>query len=78
MVKYKKSPRIASWGKTVWADRIVHSLWVVARALFILGLSFVILYPLVYMISMAVRPIAQLQDPSVVWVPNGFHVGKYP
>jgi multiple sugar transport system permease protein len=35
-----------------------------------LGLSFVILYPLLYMLSVTFRSPAELYDPTVVWIPK--------
>ena len=45
-------------------------LWSVVRTIFLAGLSFIILYPLVYMLSMAIRPVSQFFDPMVVWIPK--------
>jgi len=33
-------------------------------------LSFVLLYPILYMISMGFRPVNQLLDPTIVWIPR--------
>ena len=46
--------------------------WKIFRALLLIGLSFIILYPLIYMVSMAFRPQDQIYDPSVIWVPKAF------
>lgn len=40
------------------------------RFIIILELSFVIMYPILYMISMAFRPAEQLYDPNIVWLPT--------
>ncbi len=45
-------------------------LWPLCRAVLMCGLSFVILYPFLYMISMSFRPLNQMADPSVVWIPK--------
>ena len=42
------------------------------RALMMAGLCFVLLYPLLYMFSVAFRPTAEILDPSVVWIPKTF------
>lgn len=49
--------------------RIEGGIWAVARAILMLGLSFIILYPMLYMLSMSLRPVDQMADPAVVWVP---------
>lgn len=44
----------------------------VFRTFVLAGLSVIILYPLVYCISVAIRPASQLYDPLVVLVPRAF------
>lgn len=38
--------------------------------LYLLGISYVILYPVLYMFSMAFRPGEQVMDPNIVWIPT--------
>ena len=40
------------------------------RAAFLLCMSYVLIYPLIYMLSLSVQSNSQLLDPSVVWVPT--------
>ncbi len=47
-------------------------LWKIARALILIEISFILLYPLIYTITVAFRPPAQLNDPVVVWVPKNW------
>lgn len=42
------------------------------RAVILAGLSFVLLYPILYIFSMAFRPSDQVLDPLVVWIPQSF------
>ena len=51
---------------------IVGSVWPIFRFLILFGLCFVILYPLIFMLSTAFRPNEQMNDPSVVWLPKSF------
>ena len=46
--------------------------WPFFRFLILFGLCFVILYPLIFMLSTAFRPNEQMNDPSVVWIPKSF------
>lgn len=46
--------------------------WGIFCALILFGLSFIILYPLFFMVSMAFRSTADISDPSVIWVPRHF------
>lgn len=49
-----------------------HAVWIVARTFFLIGMSFVLLYPLMMALSISFRTQADLLDPSVVWIPKHF------
>lgn len=42
------------------------------RYFILLGLAFIILYPLIYMLSVSFRHPNELMDPTVVWIPKTF------
>lgn len=46
--------------------------WKIFRFLLLFGLCFILVYPLLYMLSMAFRDIRDVYDPSVIWVPKHF------
>lgn len=46
--------------------------WPILRGLIVFGLCFVILYPLLYMVSAAFRPQAEMNDPTIIWLPRSF------
>ncbi len=46
--------------------------WALLRTVILVGLSFVLLYPLLYMLSMAFRPHQDVMNPLVVWIPETF------
>jgi multiple sugar transport system permease protein len=48
--------------------RIVKSLF---RALFLMGVGFVMLYPILFMISNSFKSVSDALDPTVVWIPSG-------
>lgn len=50
--------------------RIIGTVWPIFRFLILFGLGFVIMYPLLFMISTAFRPNAEMNDPSIVWIPK--------
>lgn len=52
-------------------------LWPVARSILLTGLSFVILYPIVKKISLAVRAKSDLYSPIVVWIPQNFSLENF-
>ena len=48
----------------------MEAVWPIFRALIVFGLCFIILYPLLYMISAAFRPRADMNDPTIMWIPK--------
>lgn len=52
--------------------RIARIAIISLRFFLLFGLSFIILYPLVYMISISFRQPLELLDPTVVWIPKTF------
>ena len=54
------------------AKRVGGVAYSVFRICFLIGLAFVILYPLLYMVSLAVRQPTDLLDITVVWIPKNF------
>lgn len=46
--------------------------WKIFRFLLFVCLTFVILYPVLFMVSMAFRQSSDLFDPSVIWIPKKF------
>lgn len=45
-------------------------LWRIGRSLILFGLCFIILYPLLYMVSCAFRAQEDMHDPTVMWIPR--------
>ncbi len=50
--------------------RVTDAVWPVFRAVIVFGLCFIILYPLLFMISSAFRTSADMNDPTVMWIPK--------
>ncbi len=50
----------------------VEKVWPFFRFVIIFGLSFVILYPLIYMVSCAFRERTDMSDPTVMWIPRHY------
>lgn len=51
---------------------ILEKVWPFFRFVIIFGLSFVILYPLIYMISCTFRERSDMTDPTVMWIPRNY------
>ena len=45
-------------------------IWRIFRFFLLAGVCFVLLFPLLYMLSTAFRPAAEINDPSVIWIPK--------
>ncbi|HBB72304.1 MAG TPA: carbohydrate ABC transporter permease [Ruminococcus sp.] len=52
--------------------RIEERVWAFFRFVILFGLGFVIMYPLLYMVSCAFRERSDMSDPTVVWIPRHF------
>ena len=52
--------------------KAIGVVWPIFRFLILFGLCFVILYPLIFMLSTAFRPSEEMSDPSIVWIPKTF------
>lgn len=51
---------------------LAHKVWPFFRGVILIGLGFVIMYPLIYMISCAFRDRADMSDPTVMWIPRHY------
>lgn len=49
-----------------------HWIASVLRAAVLIEIGFVVMYPVLYMLSMAFRPVEQMYNPNVVWIPLSF------
>ena len=61
----------------IGSHKVMQKLWAVGRQLFMLGISYVVLYPLLYMVSNAFKPVEQYYDPSVVWIPKSLTLENF-
>lgn len=66
--KYKNQKVATTAGK--WIYKIF-------RFALLFGLCFVLLYPLLYMLTMSFRPLSQIYDPAVIWVPKSLTLQNF-
>ncbi len=52
--------------------RLSKILWKIFRAFLLIGLCFVLLYPLIYMVVLTFRPSEQVLDPTVIWISKSY------
>ena len=68
LIRAKSDP----FARKTLAGKFLRAGWYFLRLLLVFGLCFVLLYPLLYMLSMTFRPVAESYDPAVIWVPKHF------
>ncbi len=51
--------------------------WQIVRTFLLIGLCFVLIYPLIYMLSNAFKPIVENYDTSVIWIPKSFTFNNF-
>ena len=50
--------------------------WRIFRFLLLVGICYIFLFPVLYMISMSVRDPSTVNDPSIVWIPRKLSLGS--
>ena len=71
--KHEKNPYFAKKA----TSKLAHIAWAIFRTLLLIGLSFIIIYPVIYMISMGFRVPEEVMDPSVVWIPRTLTLNNF-
>ena len=56
--------------KYLFGRRIATAVWPFFNYVILIGLAFVILYPILFMITNAIRPQEEVTDPSTMWIPK--------
>jgi multiple sugar transport system permease protein len=67
-----KNPSIINNNNTINRKVLTDKAWSVIRAIILIEISFILLYPLIYTLTVAFRPPVELNDPVVVWIPKTF------
>ena len=57
--------------------RISNLLWSVFRAALIFSICFIIIYPLLLKLSLSIRGVEDIYNPTVVWIPQHFTLDHY-
>ena len=60
-----------------YRKKLLEKILAISRLFIIIGLAFVILYPVLYMVSVSFRAPQDVLDPSVVWIPRHFTLENY-
>lgn len=67
MLVERHEPQLKKTGR-----KTVKWVWGILCACILFGLGFVLLYPLLFMLSMAFRVSSDIGDPTVIWIPRHF------
>lgn len=65
---------LRGWLRSKAPGRLISA---IIRHIFMIGVSYVVLYPLMYMLSNAFKPVAQYYDPSIVWIPKSLTLENF-
>jgi len=76
--QFKKDPMAFVEDHRLKINKGSSALWAVFRFILLIGISFVLLYPVLYMISIAFRPGIEVTDPSIIWIPKTFTFDNFP
>lgn len=58
----------------IWSKKIPHKLYIIFRTIILIGLGFIVLYPILYMFTVSIRSPEDLLDPNVIWIPKHFSI----
>lgn len=61
----------------IWKNKLQKRGVSLVRGFLMIGLSFIILFPLLYMIAVSIREPADMLDPAVVWIPKHFTMENF-
>lgn len=65
---------LRGWLRSKTPGRLIST---IARHIFMIGVSYVVLYPLMYMLSNAFKPVSEFYDPAIVWIPKSFTLENF-
>lgn len=66
----KEKIRSLDWRYNMQIWHMGESIFTLFRHIFLISVSFIVLYPIISMVSTAFRPVAENYDPSVIWLPR--------
>lgn len=72
MEKVSSAPKKADRTGGMRRRGVADGIWRIFRFVILFGLGFVVMYPLLYMISCAFRNSADMSDPTVMWIPRKY------
>lgn len=77
MENFKRIGGLKSTEMLVRKNKTVKAVGSLIRAVFLLGVGFVMVYPVLFMLSSALKSVGDTFDPTVVWIPSGFNLENF-
>jgi len=63
--------------RSIILSELGRRVWAIMRFFILLGLSFIVLYPLLFMLSTAFKPVTEATDPSIIWLPKSLTLNNF-
>ena len=67
----------AEWNPQATTNLARRGVLSALRLVFLLLMCFVVLYPLIYMVSVSLRDPQDLYDPTIIWIPKNWTLDNY-
>jgi multiple sugar transport system permease protein len=61
----------------LFGRRIANAVWPFFRYVILIGLAFVILYPIMFMVTNSIRPNSETLDPTTMWIPKELRFANF-
>ncbi|MCL1867304.1 MAG: carbohydrate ABC transporter permease [Oscillospiraceae bacterium] len=63
--------------KYLFGRRVAKTVWPFFHYVILIGLAFVIMYPIMFMVTNAIRPQIETSDPSTMWIPKSLRFENF-
>ena len=68
---------LSSVSKSKLSRRMIKSVWSVFRFIVLLGVCYILMFPVMYMLMTSIRPAASVYDPSIIWIPKSLTLENF-
>jgi multiple sugar transport system permease protein len=73
--KYSEAEKVHY--RYLFGKRIASAVWPFFHYVILIGLAFVILYPILFMVTNSIRPQIETTDPSTMWIPKELRFANF-
>lgn len=75
--KFERANMSSESYKKLVINRTMDIVMNILKYIFLFGLCFIIIYPILLQIAIALRPPTDINDPAVLWIPNKFSLKNF-